>query len=420
MDVLEALPVGVLICENDTLLYYNPLLKSLLDIENTDDCNLLSKFHLLIPKSLKNLEQMEIKANDKYLLANIKSIGLLKYLYVVTDITSYKKLHREQVRSRVLRLFMHEFKTPLNWLNGILSSIVPTKISKPLLKMAKHATNLLNLYIDDMAFYNLRDECSNKTVEKNFNISKCVQDCIAFISSDLAINNIRCSSFIPETISDYIRGDPIRYRQILNNILCNCVKSCQLNTGEISIALSSNNFTIYTKIIDNGTPMSKGELSLLQNPFDNLDEQNNQIRFGLGLILCKDMCKRCGGDFSIINSKGLNVFTFWIPYKEPVIEKLDLRCDINKEVILETEEKKSNLLTNTSEVKDTNKKEVLVVDDTPFNNMMIKHMLQILNVNCEIATNGKDALEKFNIRFPFNYSLILMDINMPVMDGIEV
>jgi hypothetical protein len=166
--------------------------------------------------------------------------------------------------------------------------------------------------------------------------------------------------------------------------------------------------------------MSKGELSMLQNPFDNLDESSVQIRFGLGLILCKDMCKRCGGDFSVVNSKGLNVFTFWVPYKEPVIEKLDLRCDLNKEVVLETAEKKSNLLTNASEAKNPSKKDVLVVDDTPFNNMMIKHMLQILNVNCEIATNGKDALDKFNFRFPLNYSLILMDINMPVMDGIEV
>jgi osomolarity two-component system sensor histidine kinase TcsA len=340
----------------------------------------------------------------------------------MTDISAIHQLTvtelEDKFNYKVLNLFMHEFKTPLNWLNGVLSSIIPSDTTQNLLKMAKHATNILNLYIDDIAFYNSNQLNKFKTLSKNFSIQNCVNECTAFIASDIEISKISCQQVISKDLPTSLYGDPIRYKQILNNILSNSVKSCKSEDGIIQIKVELIQNYIYTTVTDNGPLLSKDEINILINPLNQHEMLNLQIRFGIGMILCRDMCRRCGGDLNIYTNEQCNVYKFWIPYKPPLPDA-DQESITMKKVHIHSLRKQVSTLPNVECKYKMSAKPILVVDDTPFNNYMLVHMLKLLNVECVACNNGKEAVEQY-LECSVKYSLILMDINMPVMDGIEV
>jgi hypothetical protein len=153
LDVLQVLPVGILICENTTVLFINKQFDVL--IHNSAGLtpeNSFTRFKSLI-STYNRLPEFKINVNDKFLLVQQLHSVENRIIYIITDITVINKLNaaeiEEKFKDKIMQLFMHEFKTPLNWLNGILSSIISSESTKHLLKMAKHATNILNLYIDD-------------------------------------------------------------------------------------------------------------------------------------------------------------------------------------------------------------------------------------------------------------------------------
>ena len=434
LDILQIMPVGILITENKNVMYVNQNFKKLLNIENIADESLLDSVAKLIGANTESsAEELNITIDDKQLLVKIKSIDTAKQMYVITDITLCKKLNMKEIESnlkgKLIHLFLHEFKTPLHWLNGILSSIISNESTKQLLKMAKHAINLLNLYIDDMAFYSQIDQGREKakTISKDFSIRKCINECNAFILADLTIGNIKFISSISESTPPLIYGDPNRYIQILNNILCHSIKSCKSNVGIIDVTIVSNGNILTTSITDNGVQMSIEEINLILNPLEKLENPNLQVRFGLGMILCNDMCKRIGGDLYVVATGKYNIYTFNMPYLLPINNE-NVLVELNSTAFLDVEENKDpisprklNISSLKLEQNVHRLKEVLVVDDTLFNNVILKNMLKLLNVECEVCTNGKEAVDiMVTCIAQYKFSVIFMDINMPVMDGIEV
>jgi light-regulated signal transduction histidine kinase (bacteriophytochrome) len=224
-----------------------------------------------------------------------------------------------------------------------------------------------------IVFYNNKQSNKFKSVSKNFSIPRCVNECMAFIAADAEINKISCNKVISPDLPPNIHGDPIRYKQILNNILCNSVKSCPMGDGFISVKVELLDNRIYTTVADNGTLMSKDEIEMLLNPLAQPEKANLQIRFGIGMILCRDMCKRCDGDLDIYCKDGQTYYTFWVQYKPPILEGSQQCICVEKSAMLDL--KKIYLTTSQDTDFNSKLKPVLVVDDTPFNNIMIKHML---------------------------------------------
>ena len=202
MDVLQLLPVGILICQGETIHFINEQFYHLInnDVRHSPETT-LSKFKSIISNYSASAE-FKIELNDKhFLIQQLHSIDH-RSIYVVTDISVIHKLTvtelEDKFNCKVLNLFMHEFKTPLNWLNGVLSSIIPNEATQNLLEMAKHATDILNLYIDDVAFYNSKLLSKYKSISKNFSIQSCVNECVSFIASDINISKITCNQIIAE------------------------------------------------------------------------------------------------------------------------------------------------------------------------------------------------------------------------------
>jgi len=110
-------------------------------------------------------------------------------MYVVTDITKIEILNlkdmQNQHKKKLLLSFTHEFRTPLQWLSGSLSAISVDPEQMDLLKMAKHATNMLMLYMDDMINFNDFGDITHSTQVKRMNMKNCVKECVKFIGVDL-------------------------------------------------------------------------------------------------------------------------------------------------------------------------------------------------------------------------------------------
>ena len=188
--------------------------------------------------------------------------------------------------------------------------------------------------------------------------------------------------------------------------------------------------------------MAIDELKMLLSPFDtNCDSMGLQTRFGLGMILCRSMCQKCGGDLMITSFPNGNIYTFYFPLQ---VERRSLNyiavekengdngkeelkieeCEKQNEIAIpqkETNQEHSVLeieIKNGSDVVISKNSQltILLVDDTPFNNVVLKKLLDKFAIETLMCSNGLEAVEQVKETV---FGMIFMDINMPVMDGIE-
>ena len=534
--ILSSQPVGICICEGDITLYINKQFKLFFgDPGDIDERIVTNLKNIMLERKIEGGE-FKVFFGNKDLLIQASKISDTQDMYVATDITKIEQLNimelKNQHKKKLLLSFTHEFRTPLQWLNGSLSSIVvSTSDQAELLKTAKHATNMLTFYMEDMINFNSMGESKDEQINKKMSMHKCIKECFLFVDIDIKLKNAKCKCSISEDVPLYVIGNPTLYKQISNNILCNSIKSCPENLGLICLSVHLRNHCIYTTISDNAPGLSNEEITQILNPMEKGGNADLQVRHGLGMLLCRDLCKRLGGDL-MINScldQG-TVYTYWFPLKLPMVTRkttVDIITDDNNFLIeddqmnvvennaaiamqppISVRKKKStantasvydprktsdaghpkiqpstlnivayntsNLIDNSpqreyapikkeeskgdfpkfdinkadtigshieeivinvksdSPIKeeekktklDANKKSkatLLIVDDTKFNNTVLKQMLKTQGVDCVECSNGKEAVD--NVVACGNmipYPLIFMDINMPVMDGLEV
>jgi len=197
-------------------------------------------------------------------------------------------------------------------------------------------------------------------------------------------------------------GDPYRLGQILNNLLGNALKFTVQGKIVISATLQSqgDDVVVMFSVADTGIGIGQDRIDEIFNPF--VQASNDIARkyggTGLGLSICKSLIEMQGGEVnvhSVINEG--TVFSFTIKYKPGSVSMLD-------------EEKKDEEV-----ITDTGIRKVLVAEDVVLNQFLVKHMLEAWGIEVDIANNGLEAIDKLRAH---DYDVILMDIQMPEMDGI--
>jgi CheY-like chemotaxis protein len=214
------------------------------------------------------------------------------------------------------------------------------------------------------------------------------------------------NTFIDDEIPKNIIGDAMRLGQILNNLVSNAIKFTEKGFIEISLRklnhpTKEGEIKIRFEIIDTGIGVPKDKLRTIFESFSqaNIDTSRKFGGTGLGLTITKKLIQLLGSDIwleSEIN-KG-STFHFDLVFTISSAEKFKL--------ITPTE----------NHIKDTTFKKVLVVEDNHINRIVARKFLAKWNLNVETADNGKEALEKLDAN---HYDLILMDLHMPEMSGLE-
>jgi signal transduction histidine kinase/CheY-like chemotaxis protein len=319
-----------------------------------------------------------------------------------------KAQESNEIKSFFLSNISHEMRTPLNAIIGLSRSIqesVSDQKTKDEIEVIQYSSMGLLSAIDDILDYSRIEKKELKLEYKSFDFHKLLKEIRSNSERQAGDKGL---VFIYEEINQipqFIIGDLVRTRQILVNLLSNAIKFTSSGEVRLSIQTSTkggNSVGLVFKISDTGVGIQKEKLDSIFESFiqEQIDDKRKFGGFGLGLCIVKALVEQYGGKLDLQSEQGKGT---------QVMVELNFET-IEPKTIVENDFIKKGIY-------DLEGKNILVVEDNPVNQLVMKSILKKWkNTTFENAINGLEALDKLRTR---KFDLILMDLQMPEMDGYE-
>ncbi len=339
------------------------------------------------------------------------------------DITEQKLLHEElmnaaekadianHAKSEFLAMMSHEIRTPINAVLGFLDLLIETHLDEEQTKFAKSgqlSADLLLEIINDILDFVKMEAGRLDFYKERFELRNLAEAVIDVLSVRAKEKEITIEVDIEPGTPRYLEGDPGRIRQILINLANNAIKFTDV--GGVKIVISSERetekeATLRFEVTDTGIGIGKEHHDELFAEFTTLSPSYTH-KFGgtgLGLAISKRLVEMMNGNIDFSSQKGKGS-TFWF--------NITLPKSTVSEVGLKPRKPASTFGSNLSNLSGS----VLLAEDNPANQMVARTMLEKAGLTVSVAKNGLEVLDAVNLR---NYDLILMDVGMPKMNGIE-
>jgi signal transduction histidine kinase/CheY-like chemotaxis protein/HPt (histidine-containing phosphotransfer) domain-containing protein len=363
-----------------------------------------SKHHIMLQKALR---QIEIQKND--LEIALETINEQK-----RELEKANKEIRES--SRMKEVFLantsHEIRTPLNAIIGFTNLLLNGELNsahRKYIENIKASGNNLLVVINDILDFS-KIESGKLTLEQiEFNFVNLIKHTISTLQVKSQEKQIELKYDISADIPEIIIGDPVRLNQILINLLGNALKFTNPNGHVRLIATTGKTAEGFVKILfkveDNGIGIPRDKLNEIFQSFTQAESDTTRKYggTGLGLSIVKQLIELQNGEITVESTLGKGTaFTFYVILK-PGNKISDTHIKHQK-----------NEIDSTS----ADNMKILLVEDNIINQQLAFDTLKSWNkrINIELANNGRIALEKVE---KFDYDLVLMDIQMPEMDGNE-
>jgi signal transduction histidine kinase/ActR/RegA family two-component response regulator len=318
-----------------------------------------------------------------------------------------------KAKSEFVSRMSHELRTPLNAILGFAQLLemdnLPEHQKTPVHQInnaGKHLLELINQVLDIAKI-----EAGKLEIEVlSIDLASLLNDTFAISQERISNKGLSFNLNIDNTLPHYVMGDPTRLRQVLINLIGNAIKFT--DTGSITLnAMPLPNQMVRFEVIDTGIGMGEQAQSRLFKAFAQADDSITRKYggTGLGLMLCKEIVEALGGQISVVSEVGKGS-CFWFELPLPPAESqsdpsLPLTAETAKAV--QTPDRIEPAATLES-------KKILLVEDNPVNQMVASKFLQKLGITPDIANNGQEALDKLKLA---SYDLVLLDLEMPIMDG---
>ena len=319
---------------------------------------------------------------------------------------AYLKINEAfRVQSQFTAKMNHELRTPLNSIMGLLRILEQTQLDSDQLnhiKLARDQSKVLLSLVNDVLDISKIQENEFRVVEFDMNLETLLKDIVRVMEFNAKTKGLTLKLSIDKSLPTFIKSDDLRLRQILNNLLSNAIKFTE--KGHVSLKvkhlIKENTPFIEFEVKDSGIGIPTEKLPHVFDKFYQVSEEI-EIKYGgsgLGLTIVKEIIDRMNGRIDVKSKTGHGTtFTVLVPLK------------VSEAAALEE-------MTQNEEI-DLQNRKILIIDDNAINCQFLSH---ILHEKGGITMTAEDGLKAIEIlRKDADFDLLLMDIRMPHMSGIE-
>ncbi|MFO7721267.1 MAG: response regulator [Gillisia sp.] len=316
------------------------------------------------------------------------------------------------LKTQFFSTISHELRTPLYGVIGLTSILMEDKSlvkHESDLKSLKFSADYLLALINDVLQMNKMESNLLKLEKLPFNLKELMESIVKSFEFTRLQNKNTIHLDVDSNFTYNLTGDPVRLSQILMNLVGNAMKFTERGDIWITTKLvedETDSVKVYFEIKDSGLGIPENKQEIIFEEFSQLKSENyNYQGTGLGLPIVKKLLKLFKSQIHLESVAGEgSVFSFEIEF-----EKGELS---NSENIIAGTIGSNSIFSETA----GEGKHILIVDDNRINQIVTQRILEQKSFNCDVSDNGLDSIEKIKNK---NYDLVLMDLNMPGITGLE-
>ena len=360
---------------------------------------------VLVARDITEQKQLETQLTEAKIFAELAT-SIAEEAKISAEKATFNAEEAVKSKQQFLSNMSHEIRTPMNAIIGFTKVLLKTELTanqKEYLTAIKMSGDALIVLINDILDL-AKVDAGKMTFEKTpFKLKLSIKAMLHLFETKIQEKNLKLITHYDKNIPEVLVGDPVRLHQIILNLLSNAIKFTNKGSITVSVRLISENdekVTIEFSIADTGIGIKDTKIEKVFENFQQATSGTSRIfgGTGLGLAIVKQLVEGQKGKIHVESKYDFgSTFKFILDFKKT-----------NAAAVLEPE-----IIDLNTEIKDI---KILVVEDMELNQLLMKTLLDDFGFECEIASNGKIAVERLKEK---TFDIILMDLQMPEMNGFE-
>jgi PAS domain S-box-containing protein len=357
-----------------------------------------------------------IKGLDQEVVGYLGLIEDITTLNIVKELENSTRIELEQtaaLKSDFLANMSHEIRTPMNGVLGMVELLSETELDSKqneMLGVIRDSGDGLLTILNDILDISKIESGKLALENINFSLNKCITDAISLLQYSSDVKGLSVSFENPLDKDHWFIGDAVRVRQIISNYLSNAIKFTEEGSVDVSVdtaKYSEDEVRVSLRVKDSGIGIAKENIDKLFKSFSQADTSTTRKYggTGLGLSICFKLAQLMGGEAFVESVEGEGA-TFGV--------HLILKMGTAKLEEFDV----SGVDSISKNLSDEFKHKILLVEDNLVNQKIMKMTLEKMGYSCDVAENGVVSIEMVEASSN-TYTIILMDMQMPVMGGIE-
>ncbi|HET6725168.1 MAG TPA: two-component regulator propeller domain-containing protein [Gammaproteobacteria bacterium] len=327
--------------------------------------------------------------------------AIVRYFLMRREIVFAERTSR--MKSAFFAMMSHEIRTPLNGILGMVQLLERTPLDgrqREYTETVRYAGDALLSILNDILDYS-KIEAGKLTFERiDFNLPRLLDSMMTLMQARAGEKGLALEAVVGDGVPEIVRSDPTRLRQVILNLVANAIKFTDAGGVTVDVAPTGTGDVLRFTVTDTGVGIAAEQSAALFDLFQQADSsvQRRYGGTGLGLAICKRLVEGQGGRIGFDSTRGKgSVFWFELPCPAGVAARL--------------EQDRQDQGTPARPLR------VLLAEDVLINQRVAIGLLEQAGHAVEVAPNGREALERARAEQPFD--VILMDVQMPDMDGLE-